>query len=124
MVSGDAVEDWHDRDYVVQAYEEAPRLAMSGETKAILQVGNDDWPFPIPLVKNNAGWSLDTQAGKQEILNRGAHLGPATLRHWSEQVPTMPERHVPSPQGMGWVNTALSIFFAAPPCPEKTTLLP
>ena len=70
VVSGDPVVDRHERDYVVRAYEEAHRLAMSGETKAVLQVGNDDWPFPIPLVKNDAGWSFDIQAGKEEILNR------------------------------------------------------
>jgi hypothetical protein len=40
IVSGDAVEDRHDRQRVVQEYEESHSLAMSGETKAVLQVGN------------------------------------------------------------------------------------
>ncbi len=40
-------------------------------TRAILSVGNDDWPLPIPLVKKNDGrWSFDTKAGREEILFR------------------------------------------------------
>jgi hypothetical protein len=70
IVTGDAVADRQERERVVREYEEAHSLAMSGETKAILQVGKDDWPMPIPLAKDDAGWHFDTQAGKEEILNR------------------------------------------------------
>ena len=38
--------------------------------RAILVVGNDDWPMPIPIVKRNGVWLFDTKAGKQEMLNR------------------------------------------------------
>jgi hypothetical protein len=38
--------------------------------RAILSVGDEDWPLPIPIVKNNGRWSFDTQAGRQEILYR------------------------------------------------------
>jgi hypothetical protein len=54
----------------VQAYEEAHTLVQSGDTKVILQVGKDEWPFPIPLVKDNTSWRFDSKAGKEEILNR------------------------------------------------------
>jgi Protein of unknown function (DUF2950) len=70
ITSGDPVADRHGRERVVQKYEESHSLARSGETKAVLQVGKDDWPFPIPLVKGETGWRFDTQAGKEEILNR------------------------------------------------------
>jgi Protein of unknown function (DUF2950) len=70
ITSGDPVTDRHDRERLAQAYEESHSLVMSGETKAVLQVGKDDWPFPIPLVKDKTGWRFDTQAGKEEILNR------------------------------------------------------
>jgi hypothetical protein len=39
-------------------------------TRALLLVGHDDWPFPVPIVKRGAKWSFDTAAGKQEILRR------------------------------------------------------
>jgi Protein of unknown function (DUF2950) len=38
--------------------------------RAILSVGNDDWPLPIPLIKKNGLWSFDTEAGREEILFR------------------------------------------------------
>jgi DUF2950 family protein len=36
----------------------------------ILNVGNDAWPFPIPIVKVAGKWYFDTAAGRQEILLR------------------------------------------------------
>jgi hypothetical protein len=38
--------------------------------RAILSVGNDEWPLPIPLVKKAGEWSFDTKAGRAEILLR------------------------------------------------------
>ena len=38
--------------------------------RAILSVGNDDWPLPIPLVKKEGKWFFDTKAGREEILFR------------------------------------------------------
>lgn len=38
--------------------------------RAFLLVGKDDWPFPVPIVKRNNGWSFDSKAGRQEILYR------------------------------------------------------
>src|SRR4030095_6795653 len=37
---------------------------------AILLVGNDDFPLPIPIVKRKGKWSFDTKVGREEILNR------------------------------------------------------
>jgi hypothetical protein len=39
-------------------------------SRAILSVGNDDFPLPIPLVKRKDKWSFDTKVGREEILNR------------------------------------------------------
>jgi len=38
--------------------------------RAILSVGNDDFPLPIPIVKQKGKWVFDMKAGRQEILNR------------------------------------------------------
>ena len=38
--------------------------------QAILVVGNDDFPLPIPIVKRKGKWSFDTKVGREEILNR------------------------------------------------------
>jgi hypothetical protein len=37
---------------------------------ASLSVGNDDWPYPVPIVKRNGKWYFDVKAGRKEILNR------------------------------------------------------
>jgi hypothetical protein len=43
--------------------------APDGAT-AILHVGEEDWPFPIPLVHDADGWRFDTAEGAEELLNR------------------------------------------------------
>jgi hypothetical protein len=37
---------------------------------AILTVGNEDWPLPVPIVKKGGKWHFDSKAGEQELLNR------------------------------------------------------
>jgi len=38
--------------------------------KAVLQVGDQDWPMPIPIVRKGGKWLFDTKAGRTEILYR------------------------------------------------------
>ena len=38
--------------------------------RAIISVGNEDWPLPIPLVNKAGKWIFDTKAGRQEVLFR------------------------------------------------------
>jgi hypothetical protein len=40
------------------------------KTHASLIVGNDSWPFPLPIVKRGSKWAFDAQAGRQAILYR------------------------------------------------------
>lgn len=70
VTSGDPVADRESREAFVQKYEEANSLVKTGDDKAVLQIGKDNWPFPIPLVKTDRGWRFDVDAGKEEILNR------------------------------------------------------
>jgi len=70
LSSGDAIADANDWAQFVAAYDEKNRLEMSGEARAVLDVGNDDWPFPAPIVKRADGWAFDAAAGREEILNR------------------------------------------------------
>lgn len=39
-------------------------------SRVILSVGEDYWPFPVPLVLSAGKWSFDTRAGRDEILKR------------------------------------------------------
>jgi hypothetical protein len=69
LFSGDAVADKERREQFLAAYDEKNRLATKGED-TILIVGNQEWPFPIPVVKKGQSWVFDTEKGKEEILNR------------------------------------------------------
>lgn len=62
-------DDLYDR--FVKAYEEKNRLDMSPDkSKALLYVGKNEWPFPVPIVKKGDKWLFDTKQGKAEILHR------------------------------------------------------
>jgi Protein of unknown function (DUF2950) len=68
--SGDPVADRQGRERFLTAYDQAHRIDYEGADKAILLVGSEDWPVPIPLVRSHGGWRFDTKAGEQEILDR------------------------------------------------------
>jgi hypothetical protein len=38
--------------------------------RAVLSIGNEEWPLPIPIVKRKGKWYFDTKAGREEILLR------------------------------------------------------
>jgi hypothetical protein len=46
------------------------RLVHESNTKCVLEVGANFWPFPVPIVKQGGRWFFDTEAGKEEILSR------------------------------------------------------
>jgi hypothetical protein len=70
--SGDAVKDKND----IETFAKRARAKMHVEPDEIdpavmiLEVGEDDWPTPIPIVKQGNKWRFDTKAGKREILVR------------------------------------------------------
>jgi len=68
--SGDPVEDNRRRELFIKAYDEANQLAREGDSKAVLVIGKDEWPMPIPLVKRGNVWRFDTRQGAREILQR------------------------------------------------------
>jgi hypothetical protein len=68
--SGDMVADNETRERFVAAYDAKHSISMDGDKKAILMLGNDDFPFPIPLYRTKTGWEFDTTEGRIEILYR------------------------------------------------------
>ena len=69
IFSGDAVADKQRREKLLKAYDEKHSL-VSEKDAMVLVLGNNDWPFPIPLVKKGEVWSFDTDKGREEVLNR------------------------------------------------------
>jgi len=68
--SGDAQADKNALGRFVAAYDAGNKLASAGPAKTTLSVGSDEWPLPVPLVKDADGWRFDTAAGREELLAR------------------------------------------------------
>ena len=69
--SGDDVADKNRAVNFITKYEQMHRIVQEQDQTVTLYIGAENWPMPIPLVKNNAGaWYFDTETGKQEILYR------------------------------------------------------
>lgn len=68
--SGDEIADKSAREAFVQQYDTKHALLPEGDDRAILQVGTDDWPFPVPFVRRDGAWYLDGAEGADELVYR------------------------------------------------------
>jgi hypothetical protein len=82
VASGDPVADRHDREVIALAMAQAWRWEPHGADGKGLIIGDEQWPFPVPLVKTGNAWQFDSEAGKEEVLARrigGNELGVINL---------------------------------------------
>jgi len=72
VFSGEFAQDRkHAADFVAEAREKKTVSVDSKTgTRAFLLVGNEDWPFPVPIVKRGNKWSFDAKEGREELLYR------------------------------------------------------
>jgi hypothetical protein len=68
--SGDPVADKEARAHFVQRYDEMHRIDKVSDDKAELVIGKDEYPTPIPIVRQGDRWRFDSKAGEEEILDR------------------------------------------------------
>jgi hypothetical protein len=69
--TGDDVADRAQIANFIRRYDQMHRVVIEPDGSATLYIGAENWPTPIPLVKNGAGaWYFDTESGKKEILFR------------------------------------------------------
>src|SRR5262249_28654461 len=68
--SGDEVADKATREKFVAAYDAKHQIAMDGDDNAIMVIGPEDFPLPIPLVRKAGMWRVATVARREEILFR------------------------------------------------------
>jgi len=69
--SGDEVADKNMAADFIRRYDEMHRVVIEPDQSATLYIGAENWPMPIPVVKNSSGaWYFDTEAGAKEILYR------------------------------------------------------
>ena len=68
--SGDKTSDEAMREKFLAAYDARHEVKQEGDDKAVMIIGKDDFPFPIPLRRKGAAWKFDTATGRLEILYR------------------------------------------------------
>ncbi|MGD1020734.1 MAG: DUF2950 domain-containing protein [Verrucomicrobiia bacterium] len=77
LLTGDEVQDANTAQKFAAAMALSCKPVNEADNKITLEIGTNDWPMPIPLVKTDGQWHFDTAAGKEEIINR--HIGKDEL---------------------------------------------
>jgi hypothetical protein len=70
LFSGDRVQDDAHLERFAAGLEHSAQLQKDDDGKYTVLVGENHWPFPIPIVSREGNWMFDTNAGIEEILNR------------------------------------------------------
>jgi hypothetical protein len=70
--SADTVQDKTYADAFAKKAKEKSSVTIDPKNaaRATLSVGNDNWPFPVPIVRKGHKWSFDSKQGHDEILFR------------------------------------------------------
>lgn len=72
VVTEDTVQDRNQSQAFAAQAREQMRIERDPDDAAltVVVVGSEDWPLPIPLVQEGGRWRFDSEAGRQEVLNR------------------------------------------------------
>jgi hypothetical protein len=123
--SGDPEGERIARRRLAAAYDEAHQIEDDGAGHAVIVLGKDDWPYPIPLTRENARWHFDIPAGAQQIIDRrigyheihaiqvcrayveaqlsygDAHRTPSGRQTFATRIASSPGKH----DGLYWVTS-------------------
>jgi hypothetical protein len=77
LITGDKVQDANNAQRFATVVAQGCQPVKEGEDKIILEIGTNNYPMAVPLVKVDGHWHFDTAAGKEEIINR--HIGKDEL---------------------------------------------
>jgi Protein of unknown function (DUF2950) len=70
IMPADQVQGARDRQVVKAALAEKWWLEGEGDSARTIVMGNESWPFPVPIVRANGGWRFDIEAGREELRYR------------------------------------------------------
>lgn len=70
IASGDPTDDRRGRERFLQMYQTKHQLSKESDRMMALEVGEENWPFPVPLIREGDLWFFDARIGKEEVLNR------------------------------------------------------
>jgi hypothetical protein len=70
LLSGDAKQDAIEFASFAKSLGQYAQWVRKADDRFVLDIGDQNWPLPIPLVRKDGSWFFDTNAGKEEVLNR------------------------------------------------------
>jgi hypothetical protein len=68
--SGDPAQDKADLEEFARLAREKLQIVRDSASpdRVTFSIGDDEWPFPVPLVRQNGKWEFDSAKGKVEVL--------------------------------------------------------
>ncbi len=109
--SGDPVQDTNSREEFAAKLAEKRALTTDGADRATLVAGADEWPFPFPLVRDDAGWHFDATSAADEIVDR--RIGEnelSTIQVCLAYVDAQIEYYVRNPEGDALLHYARGLI--------------
>ena len=70
VISGDPVAESNARHRFSASFDQRHHIEREGGGEAILVIGDEAWPYPIPIVRQGGAWRFDVKAGAEQILDR------------------------------------------------------
>lgn len=77
LLTGDEVLDANNAASFAAHLSQSMVPVKEGDAKIVFEIGTNNWPMPVPLVRSNGQWYFDTAAGREEIIAR--HIGKDEL---------------------------------------------
>ena len=69
-VTADTAADAESRQNFLREADEKLSIETLDPDTAEIIVGDQEWPLPVPLVREEGGWRFDTAAGADEVISR------------------------------------------------------
>ncbi|WP_051534678.1 DUF2950 domain-containing protein [Deefgea rivuli] len=105
--SGDPVADANSYSAFANQYREAHQWTAVSEQRKILEIGSEQNPFAIPLVRKNKQWEFDLQAGRAELLTRRIGLNElSTIEAIKSYAAAQREYYLMQPEGNALLHYA------------------
>jgi hypothetical protein len=70
VFSGDPIVDRHERAWFLSLYTEGHEVVPESESRAVLTLGKNEEPYPIPIVEKGKQWRFDPSEGHEDLLSR------------------------------------------------------
>jgi Protein of unknown function (DUF2950) len=70
LLSGDQRQDAIEFAGFAKSLGRGAYWVRKADDRFVLNIGDQNWPMPIPLVRKDGSWSFDTAEGRDEILKR------------------------------------------------------